>query len=211
MVSLGIDLSASSKQVSTLAFINSQTELIQLSSFKEDGELISVLEIYRPRLIAFAAPLGLPLGLHCLEENCVCKPVNNHKGRVSEVKLARMGISCFFTGKGSIIKGMIYRGIRFRKDLIERGYEVIEVYPYATKRIVFGHEVPAKSKPQSLTYLQARLPSLIRGLEPYIDELNHDRYDAILSAYTAHLHLENETSILGIPEEGLVVIPKLPQ
>ena len=46
-------------------------------------------------------------------------------------------------------------------------------------------------------------------MEPYLDSLNHDGCDALLAAYTACLHVENRTDLLGIPEEGYIVVPNL--
>lgn len=209
MLCLGIDLSSSSKRASTLAFINGEGRLDQMDAFKEYQELLSVLDSYRPDVVAIGAPLGLPLGLDCLEEDCPCSPVSNHKGRKGEVELARMGIGCFYTGKRSIIKNQIYRGVKFRKDLTQRGYEVIEVYPYATKIKVFGDGIPPKSRPESLVHLREHLPKLVPGTECYADELNHHKCDAVLTAYTGYLHLRGETDTLGIPEEWMISIPRL--
>lgn len=209
MLCLGVDLCASSRRASTLAFINQEGKLTGLSLFKEYEELLSVLEEYNPSIIAIDAPLGLPLGLDCLEEDCLCAPLNDHKGRMAEVELAQMGIGCFYTGKKSIIKSLIYRGVQFRQDLSQQGHEVIEVYPYATKVLVFGGKIPSKSRPESLAYLRERLPTLVSGAEPYLDRLNHNRSDALLTAYTAYLHLKGQTDSLGIPEEGLISVPKL--
>lgn len=208
MVYLGIDLSASAKRPSAVAFLNDQAELIELGSFREYADLLPLVENYKPSLIAIDAPLGLPKGLDCLEEDCSCTPVYAHKGRVGEVELARMGIGCFFTNKRSIIKKMIYRGLRLRQDFGTRGYKVIEVYPYATKVVLFGDKIPPKSSPQGILYLREHLPSLVPGLAPYAGKLDHDGCDAVLAAYTAHLHQKRQTDSLGIPEEGYIVIPK---
>lgn len=209
MLCLGVDLCASPSRASTLALINGDGELTELTLFKEYEELLSILEENSPSVIAIDAPLGLPLGLDCLEEDCLCSPVNQHKGRIAEVELAKMGIGCFYTGKKSIIKKLIYRGVKFRQNLNKQGHDVIEVYPYATKVMVFGDKIPSKSRPESLQHLRERLPILVPGAEPYMDRLNHDRSDAVLTAYTAYLHLKGETDSLGIPEESMISLPKL--
>ena len=210
MLTLGIDLSASPKKGSSCAFMNSDSTLCHLGSFKETDELFQTMEQERPTLIAIDAPLFLPLGLHCLEEDCDCVPANGKKGRVAEQKLASMGIGCFFTAKRSIIRNLIYRAIEFRSDLEDRGYQVIEVYSYATKVRLFGSQVPAKNNPASLPFLKEKLATLIQGLDPYINSLSHDRCDALLSAYTGYLHLSQCTENLGQPEEGFITLPKLP-
>ena len=208
MVYLGIDLSASAKRPSAVAFLNDQSELIELGSFREYTDLLPLIENYKPSVIAIDAPLGLPKGLDCLEEDCSCTPVYAHKGRVGEVELARMGIGCFFTNKRSIIKKMIYRGLQICHDLATRGNTVIEVYPYATKVVLFGDKIPPKSSPQGILYLREHLPTLVPGLGPHVGKLDHDRCDAVLAAYTARLHQKRQTDSLGIAEEGFIVIPK---
>ena len=206
---LGIDLSASPKRPSEYALLDGQAMLHQLDHFDTFDELFGFLDVHRPSVIAIDAPLYLPLGLDCLEEHHSCSHVLDQKGRVSEQELARMHIGCFFTTKRSIIKTLIYRGMKLSKDLAERGYQVIEVYPYATKVLLFGDKIPPKNSPQGLAFLKEKLSKLIDGLDPHLDGLNHDRCDALLAAYTASLHRENQTDLLGIAEEGFMVVPKL--
>ena len=206
---LGIDLSASLKRPSFHALIDGGKTLSQMGTFKANEELLEYVECHRPALVAIGAPLCLPMGLDCLEESHACAPVPDTKGRMAERELARMHIGCFFTTKRSIIKTLIYRGLELRQTLEQSGYQVIEVYPYATKVLLFGDKVPPKSSPGAVTFLKERLLPLINGMEPYLDSLNNDRCDALLAAYTACLHLNGGTDLLGTPEEGHIVVPKL--
>jgi predicted nuclease with RNAse H fold len=209
MYSVGIDLSSSPKRASIFAGIDCSGTLTRLSLFKEAEEMLSMLEERRPEVVGIDAPLSLPSGLHCLEESCPCKATNGLKGRAGEVELAQMGIGCFFTSKKSIIKPLIYRGVKYRKLLEEKGYKVIEAYPYATKVMLFGDQMPSKNKPEALEFLRTHLPSLARGVEEYAKNLNHDKCDAILTAYTARLFLKRETDSLGDEEEGAIAVPRL--
>jgi predicted nuclease with RNAse H fold len=177
--------------------------------FKEAEEALMMLEERRPEVVSIDAPLTLPKGLHCLEESCACAPANGRKGRMGEVELAQMGIGCFFTSKKSIIKPLIYRGMKIRQLLEGKGYKVIEVYPYATKVMVFGDQMPSKNKPEALEFLRSKLPCLVPGADGFSKSLNHDKCDAILTAYTAHLYLKGETDSLGSEEEGAIAVPKL--
>ena len=206
---LGIDLSASSKRGSYFALLDAEGSLIYLDSFKTVDELMGVLEAHRPELIAIDAPLSLPLGLDCLEEDCPCAPALEQKGRTCEQELARMHIGCFFTTKRSIIRGLIYRGLDLRRDLEAKGYRVIEVYPYATKVLLFGDKIPPKNTARGLAFLKDRLSEVVVGLSPYQSDLNHHGCDAVLSAYTAWLHQGSRTDSLGTPEEGHIVVPQL--
>ena len=206
---LGIDLSASSKRGSFFALLDTEGSLTYLDSFKTVDELMGVLEAHSPELIAIDAPLSLPLGLDCLEEDCPCAPTLDQKGRTCERELARMHIGCFFTTKRSIIKSLIYRGLGLTRDLRAKGYRVIEVYPYATKVLLFGDKIPPKNTAPGLAFLKDKLSGIVAGLGPYQSDLNHDGCDAVLSAYTARLHQGDRTDSLGIPDEGHIVVPGL--
>ena len=209
MSSLGIDLAASSKRPSAYALLNGDSELSEMGSFRTYEELLEVVDGHEPSLIAIDAPLTLPMGLDCLEESCPCSPSLKQKGRAAEAELARMGIGCFYTSKRSIIKNLVYRGMKFYLNLTERRHKVIEVYPYATKVVLFGDKIPRKASPQGMAFIREKLGGLIRGLGPTVDGLNHDRCDALLAAYTGCCHLGQGTDSLGLPEEGHIVIPKL--
>ena len=120
-----------------------------------------------------------------------------------------MKIGCFFTTKRSIIKPLIYRGLEFSKGLNALGHNVIEVYPYATKVILFGSKIPPKNSIRGISFLRERLSQLIHGIGTEMDELDHDSCDALLSAYTSLLHAQDKSRNLGMAEEGYIVIPKL--
>ena len=209
MATIGIDLSASGKTKSHFAILDKQATLEELGAFQDYDELLAALEKHQPTLVAIDAPLCLPQGLCCLEEGCSCVLYQGRKGRVSEMELARMGIGCFYTTKRSIIKRLIYRGVWLRNNLINRGYQVIEVYPYATKVLLFGDQVPAKKNPACLPFLRERMGTLINGLDPHVSGLNHDRCDALLTAYTGYLHQGHRTDSLGLIEEGVIALPHL--
>ncbi len=203
---IGIDLTASSKKASDCVALDENLDLAFAGLLSTDADLVAFVSGRSPSLTAIDAPLGLPKGLCCLEEECGCQPEQG-KGRECERGLAKLGISCYFTTKRSIIKKMVYRGIELRQTLEGRGLEVIEVYPYASKVRLWGKPIPAKSKPEGLAFLQDRLASLLPGLAPYAAEFNHDLCDAAVAAYTAYLHRQNKTEQIGDLDEGVICIP----
>ena len=211
MLVMGIDLSASPKRYSAYALLDERVRLAQLGQFWRCDELLAALDGVECGLVGIDAPLSLPLGLDCLEEDHPCSPISRHKGRAAERELARMGIGRFFTTKRSIIKGLTCRGMELCRDFVGRGYDVLEVYPYASKVVLFGRRIPRKSTPRGLAFLVERLAALIGGLEPYLDRLDHDECDALIAAYTARLHLERRTDCLGTKEEGYIVVPRPPE
>ncbi len=210
MVVLGVDLRSSPKHPSSVAVIGCQSEVASLSAFHEDDELVQIATANQPEFIAIGTPLGLPDGLCCLEPNCRCRfATPDKKGRQLELELSRMGISCFFTNKGSIIRKLIYRGIQLSQRLTQEGFEVIEVYPHATKVILFGDKIPPKNSATSLLFMKERLAGFLGGLEPHLDSLDRNSCDALVNGYTAFLHSRDGTDLLGTAEEGLLALPRL--
>ncbi len=211
MVILGVDLRASSKGASTVVALDQQSKIVFMEHFGEDEELAEVARLKNPEVIAIGAPLGLPLGLCCLEVSHSCEFAQpQRKGRLLEIELARMGISCFFTNKKSIIRNLIYRGVSLSQLLRDLGFNVIEVYPHATKVILFGDKVPPKNSAASLAFMKDRLCPMIGGLDAHLKGLDRNACDAVLNAYTGLLHSQNATDTLGSEEEGTLVLPKLP-
>jgi len=210
VVLLGLALRASANRPSTVAVLDNEPAVTHLGSYHTDGDLMQVVEAYKPGIIAMGAPLSLPTGLCCLEPTCTCAIKDpQRRGRQFELELARLGISCFFTNKGSIIRSLIYRSINLNQKLTELGYRVIEVYPHASKLVLFGDKLPPKNSAASVAFLRLRLPALMQGLESHLGALDRNACDALLNSYTALLHQRNATDVLGIPKEGLLVLPKL--
>jgi len=208
---LGVDLRASRKKPSSVAILDSHSHLTELGSFYEDIELMKLVDDLRPDLVAIGAPLNLPSGFCCLDQSCDCRfSVPDRKGRLLELELAKMGISCFYTNKGSIIRELIYRGILLSQNLRDAGYNVIEVYPHATKMLLFGDKVPPKNSAVSVSYMIGHLTPLVSGMGKHADDLDRNSCDAIINAYTGQLHAQSNTDVLGDPEEGILVLPKLP-
>ena len=211
MAVLGVDLRASRKKPSSIAILDSQSHLTELASFFEDSELIELVDDIHPALVAIGAPLNLPSGFCCLDQSCECHfSEPNRKGRLLELELAKMGISCFYTNKGSIIRELIYRGIQLSNTLRAAGHTVIEVYPHASKMLLFGDKVPPKNSAVSISYMIGHLTALVSGMEDHADDLDRNTCDSIINAYTGQLHAQSNTDILGDPDEGILVLPKLP-
>ena len=207
---LGVDLRASNKKPSPVAVLDPDFQLTQLVSFYEDIALAALVKQERPALVAIGAPLNLPSGLCCLDKSCECRfSFSDRKGRLLELEMAKIGISCFYTNKRSITRDLIYRGIRLNHELRSAGYNVIEVYPHATKTLLFGEKMPPKHSRTSVSYMIAHLTPLVSGMEQFAHDLDRNACDAIINAYTGRLHFNSGTDALGDPDEGVLVLPKL--
>ena len=105
----GVTLRMSPSHPSSLAVLNHQSHIVHLGLFNTDYELLQLVGTYEPALIAIGSPLCLPSGFADLEPSATAPaaPPEN-RGRQLERELASIGISCFFTGKGSVIRPLIY-------------------------------------------------------------------------------------------------------
>jgi predicted nuclease with RNAse H fold len=206
---VGIDLTGSPRRCTAVAVLDASPRLIDQSLLDSDEAILAFAETHRAALVAIDAPLSLPAGLCCLEESCACRPLSSGKGRQCERDLAALGIGCYYTTERSIIKAMVYRAMALRKELVRRCFEVIEVYPYASKRRLLG-PLPPKGTRQGRQALQEGLHRLVASVPSPRDVLfSHDLLDAIVAAYTAWLHAIGRTEALGDPQEGLLFIPRI--
>lgn len=204
---IGIDLSSSSARRTACVRLEQQLRLAWFDFLYDDAQIIEAIEQYRPRLVAIDAPISLPRGLCCLDESCPCQPLSPLKGRICERELSRLGIPSYYTTKRSIIKMMVSRAIGLKDEIAARGYEIIEVYPYATKVALFGRSIPPKTTAAGIAFLRDGLAQLIPDLVPHLPRFNHDLCDALLAAYTAYAYTKGEVESIGDPEEGVIIIP----
>ena len=205
---LGIDPASAPRRPSAFAVLDDQGSLHDLGLVREDEELLALARRWRPRYLAIDAPLSLPQGLCCLEESCPCAPASPDGLKAAERALLKEGIGLFRTTKRSIIKAMVYRAIGLRRALEERGYAVMEVYPYASKVRLFGRPIPKKSTKAGRQWLRQRLEGLVPGLREHSRLLSHDQLDAVVAAYTAYLHRQGQAEAMGDPQEGVIYVPK---
>lgn len=205
---LGIDPTCSSRRRSAYAVIDDAQDLLELDTYREDQDLLDRAVKYLPCSVAIDAPLGLPLGLHCLEESCPCKPDVPLKGRSAERALSALGISCYYTTKRSFIKPMIYRAMTLKRELEARGATVLEVYPYASKVALWKPIPPNKRTFAHRKFIERHLALIFPGLQSLTTRLTHDLCDALIAAHTAYLHSRGKTQALGDPAEEQIIVPK---
>ncbi len=206
----GIDLTSAEDKPSACLCLNSRLEVVYCGLLGTDVDIAAAVGFNSPRLVAIDAPLSLPVGLCCLEEDCGCQQRLPWKGRLCEQVLAHSGAPCYFTTKKSIIKHMVYRGMGLREQLTGQGYDVIEVYPYASKIRLFGKPVPAKTTALGLNWLRDRLSLLLANVSPILESWDHDLCDAAIAAYTAFLFAQGQAEAVGDREEGVIYIPVSP-
>jgi len=204
----GVDLTSSPAKPSACLGLDNNAQPTYFGFAAHDDDIISIIEFCSPQVVAIDAPLSLPAGLCCLEENCHCKAESQKKNRQCDRELRRRGIPCYPTTKKTFIKDLIYRGIGLKNRLINTGFEVIEIYPYASLVCLFGKAIPRKTTPQGISFFRQNLAKIIPGLEPYLTMFNHDLCDAAIAAYTGFLYRQGKIDALGNSDEGLIFIPR---
>ena len=152
--------------------------------------------------MAINAPLTRPLGRCCLDDDCRCRHDPGTRSRQLERELARMGVPTLAT---ALIKVLARRGGGSPTALRGLGHEPLEVYPFATLRLL-GLPCRGKKTP-------AGRRKIHRALKPLVPGLNHPRasehqLDAVVCALTALLWRQRRTRTVGLPEEGLMTIPE---
>lgn len=126
--------------------------------------------------------------------------------RECEKLLLRQGIPCYPSG-AKWVSDWVDKAIALRnwaeKNLNAR---VIEVYPYAARKVLdIGVGVNKRTK-EGRQVIQAGLGRLIPGLDEINTLLSDDELDAILSAYTAYLEWKGDAEKLD-GRDGAIYLP----
>jgi predicted nuclease with RNAse H fold len=187
--------------------LDDELQVVYLGFLGTDSDIVSVVDLYSPEVVAIDAPLSLSLGLSRLDEDLPCLISTKKKGRACERELAQLGIPCYFTTERSIIKKMVCRGIELKNRLCHGGSKVIEVYPYASKVRLFGKHIPRKTTPLGTAFLREHLKNMLPSLERHLTLLDHNLCDAAMAAYTASLYCRDNADAVGNEQEGLIFIP----
>lgn len=197
LIVFGIDLTSTPTRPSACLGLGNRLQAVYFGSLAKNSDIVTIINFYSPRVIAIDAPLSWP------------GPTSLQKGRACERQLAALGIPCYFTTEKSIIKKTVYRGIELKNKLCQQGFQVIEVYPYASKVRLFGKTIPRKTTPQGVAFLKEHLGNILPGLKPYLGMFDHNFCDAAAAAYTALLYCQGMVDALGNSEEGVIFIPSI--
>jgi predicted nuclease with RNAse H fold len=176
--------------------------LALLTSAGADEEILALARMAgRWGTVAINAPLTRPAGRCCLDDDCPCRTDPGTRSRQLERDLARMGIPALAT---ALIRVLARRGARIAAALRAEGREPLEVYPYATLRLL---GLPWRGKKTA-----AGRRRIHRALKPLVPGLDHPgasehQLDAVVCALTALLWRQGRTRAVGAPGEGLMTIP----
>lgn len=198
---VGIDL-AGVEHCETGVAVLRDGRLELLTSAGTDAEVLEFAALAGPGgTVAVNAPLTRPLGRCCLEDGCRCRIDPGTRSRRVERDLARMGVPTLAT---ALILSLARRGGRIAEAIRQIGHEPLEVYPFATLRLL---DLPWRGKKT-----EEGRRKIYRALRPLVAGLRHPRasehqLDAVVCAWTAHLWREGRARTVGDPAEGVMVIP----
>jgi len=200
---IGIDLGTSTARKSTgIAYLVEKDGNPWIESppvhIKSDDELIhsciiQMVENFSTRIIGIDAPLSKPE--HGTMREC-------------ERRLRKHGIPCYPSG-AQWVSRWVDKGIELKKWAeTELDARVIEVYPYAARRILnIGIDEKKKSK-AGRKVIQDALSGFIAGLDEITGDrlLFDDELDAILSAYVAYCEGNGIASKID-GGDGVIYVP----
>lgn len=170
---------------------------VKVKVLHSDREILEETIGTKPLVVAVDAPLCLPKGRASLQV-----PGGPHL-RKCDKDLQSMGIKFFPISLGPMRK-LTERGMRLKESLESMGLRVIEVYPGGAQDIL--------GLPRAKVNLRGLREGLERlGLKNLPSSLNPHELDAVTSAFVGKLYLEGAYLPLGDPEEGLIIMPRLPE
>jgi uncharacterized protein len=192
---VGIDLAGSPRRDTGFCVMDSKMRC-STSILHSDEEILSLTSAAEPEVVSIDAPLFLPKGRKSIEER------GPPHFRECDRELLRMRIRFFPISLGPM-RMLTSRGIKLREALEGRGLEVVESFPGAIQDIL---NMPRK---------QAGLPLLAEALRArgitlgsHGNGLTGDELDAVTSAFVGLLYVNGESTSIGDPEEGLMILPK---
>ncbi|MFH7861034.1 MAG: DUF429 domain-containing protein [Candidatus Aenigmatarchaeota archaeon] len=192
---VGIDLAGSEKRETGFCILDKNLKA-ETSILFTDKEIIEEIEKVKPRVVSIDAPLALPKGRPSLSK----KYKNYPHLRECDKELLKMKIKFFPITLGPMRK-LTERGIRLKKILEKKGFEVIETFPGAAQDLL---KIPRRKEKEKLRKGLIKLG--IKGIKKNISE--HE-LDAITCALVGKLYLEGNYLAIGDKEEVLMILPKV--
>ncbi len=203
IVCVGIDLAGVPHRETGVAILRDGA-LDFLAAVSGDDEIMAVVaHAGAAAIVAINAPLTLPRGRCCLDDECPCRHDPGTRSRELERELLRMKVPILAT---ALIKVLARRGFRLAATLRAVGYAPLEVYPFATLRLL---GLPTTGKRTQLG--RRRIHNALQPLIPGLDhpEASEHQLDAVVCALTAQLWRQGRTRTVGVADEGRMVIPDL--
>lgn len=174
-----------------------------LAAAGDDAEILAIVEqAGSTATVAINAPLTLPRGRCCLDDDCPCRHDPGTRSRELERELLRLRVPILAM---ALIKVLARRGYTLNAALRARDVTPLEVYPFATLRLL-GLPTAGKRTQLGRRRIHNALQPLVVGLD-HPDASEH-QLDAVVCALTAQLWRQGKTRSVGVADEGLMIIPQ---
>ncbi len=193
---VGIDLAGSNQRPTGFCLLEGREA--RVSVLYTDEEILEEIGS-QVKAVAIDAPLSLPKGRCCLEDNCAC--VGKAHFRACDLELRKMKIKFFPITLGPMRK-LTLRGLALKEKLEKRGLLVFETYPGAAQDI-WG--IPRQKNPKGLQEGLKRFGIKGNWLE---SQVTAHELDALTCAIVARDYIKRKAMAIGDPEEGLMILPK---
>lgn len=176
MKAVGIDLAGKEDNSTGIAILENHD--IRTDILYSDNEITEMCKSEDPKIVAMDAPLSFP------EEGGL---------READSELINRGHRVLPPALGGM-ESLTRRGIRLSKRLDERGFEVIEIHPRTSGRILFG----SGSRDDWISKLEDE------GWRPDSKPTEHE-IDSVLAAITGLLYLEGKTEKVGKSGKEIII------
>ena len=203
IVCVGIDLAGLPHRETGVAILRDGT-LEYLATAGDDDEILALVADVGPTAtVAINAPLTLPRGRCCLDDDCPCRHDPGTRSRELERELLHLRVPILAT---ALIKVLARRGYILAAALRARDHAPLEVYPFATLRLL---GLPTAGKRTKLG--RRRIHNALQPLVPGLDhpEASEHQLDAVVCALTAQPWRQGKTRTVGVADEGLMIIPEI--
>ena len=200
-VCVGIDLAGVEARESGVAVLRGG-RLVDLRPAHTDAEVLAAARLAGlAGTVAINAPLTRPAGRCCLDDACPCRQSPGTRSRQVERDLGRLGVPTLAT---ALIKVLARRGRRIGLALRVGGVWPLEVYPFATLKLL-GLPCRGKRTAEGRRAIHDTLAARVPGLS-HPDASDH-QLDAVACALTADLWRRGLAREVGDPAEGVIVVP----
>ena len=223
---VGVDLSA--RRGFDVAVLDEARQLRQLWRSPDLDALVARLGALHQALVvavdAPQAPSDFPLRRQEIRAALAEPPPPGlySRHRVCDYELARRGIGLYLLpepgtpppewmalGFATFRRLHAVLGLRLPAAANDHGATLLEIYPYAGFVTLLGGRPPRKTTPAGATARRAALGAV--GLTGMPERrLTHDEADALCAAYTAWAWRHGAGCAVGLPDEGLIVLPIQP-
>jgi len=193
----GLDLAGSVGRPTGACIINQRLR-VRCFVLHSDDEILGLVRQSGSRVVAIDAPLGLPIGRHCLGEHCR----GREHFRACDVALRRMGIRFFPITLGPM-RALTQRGMNLRNKLKNHHVDAVETYPGAAQDI-WG----ISRKQHGLKRLQTSLKELGCSGDIVTRQLTGDELDAVTCTLIAKAYSERNYLAIGNPSEVMMILPR---